>query len=73
MPFINCPDCGQEISSFAKTCPNCGRSFAEYEIPAQVRDAAKSERLRLLARFGGLTLGGLVVLAALAFLVDKCA
>ena len=24
MAMINCPECGKEISSRAKTCPNCG-------------------------------------------------
>lgn len=24
MALIKCPECGKEVSSFAKTCPNCG-------------------------------------------------
>lgn len=24
MPLIKCPDCGNEVSSFATTCPRCG-------------------------------------------------
>ena len=29
MPLIKCPDCGKEVSSYAKVCPNCGYPIAE--------------------------------------------
>lgn len=27
MPLINCPECGQQMSSHARICPHCGYSF----------------------------------------------
>jgi len=29
MAMIKCPECGREVSSLAKTCPNCGFSIAD--------------------------------------------
>ena len=31
MALIKCPECGREISSFAKACPNCGFPIEEYQ------------------------------------------
>ena len=32
MPIVKCKECGKEISSQAKTCPNCGYSESEKNI-----------------------------------------
>jgi len=29
MPLVNCPECGREVSSAAKACPQCGFPVAE--------------------------------------------
>lgn len=29
MPLINCPECGRQVSTAAKACPNCGFPVAE--------------------------------------------
>jgi hypothetical protein len=29
MPLMNCPDCGKQVSSEARACPNCGYPVAE--------------------------------------------
>ena len=54
MPFIDCPECGREISSRAPTCPECGCPVAAPD-PAQ-RALASTHRwqdaLNLLARLG---------------------
>lgn len=32
MALIQCPQCGKEVSSLAKKCPNCGRVFDGKEM-----------------------------------------
>lgn len=32
MALIKCPECGNEISSFAKACPNCGYPIEEVMV-----------------------------------------
>ena len=40
MPLIKCPDCGREVSTAAKACPNCGFPVAEQSAPAAAASAA---------------------------------
>ena len=37
MPLIECPDCGQQISSLAPACPHCGRPAEGQIIDLQDR------------------------------------
>lgn len=37
MALIKCPDCGKEISSRAKSCPNCGCPIAEANSEGEVK------------------------------------
>lgn len=37
MALITCPECKREVSSFAKTCPNCGCPVSEMSAPGIVR------------------------------------
>ena len=32
MPLIKCPECQQEISDTAKSCPNCGYAIKQQEF-----------------------------------------
>jgi hypothetical protein len=32
MPLVPCPDCGNECSPLAVSCPKCGRPFSEVEL-----------------------------------------
>lgn len=43
MALIKCPECGQEISDLARTCPHCGAPNAaapKAEVPRDVVDGA---------------------------------
>ncbi len=31
MPLIDCPDCGERVSTEAVSCPECGRPIKEYQ------------------------------------------
>jgi len=35
MALIACPECGKQVSTTAKACPNCGYPVAEHVPPAQ--------------------------------------
>lgn len=37
MALINCPECGKEISSEAKACPNCGYGIKKVRFPKEVK------------------------------------
>lgn len=47
MALINCPECGKQVSTAAKTCPSCGFPVAEKvaQTDATVSDAKESELL----------------------------
>lgn len=36
MALIKCTECGKEISSNAKTCPNCGNTIKQGEIEKEI-------------------------------------
>jgi hypothetical protein len=42
MALINCPECGKQVSTAAKECPNCGYPVAE-RLPQTVQAAEKTE------------------------------
>ena len=35
MALIKCPDCGNEISSNAVSCPHCGKIFSDIDVPIE--------------------------------------
>lgn len=37
MALIKCPECGKEISSLAKSCPNCGCPISETKTNSTVK------------------------------------
>ena len=37
MALIKCPECGREISSFAKSCPSCGCPIGEIKASKVVK------------------------------------
>src|SRR5262245_17983339 len=41
MALINCPECGKQVSTAAKECPNCGYPVAE-RLPQTVQAAEKT-------------------------------
>ena len=43
MALIKCPDCGREVSTAAKSCPNCGFPVAEQQTPAAAAPAGPPE------------------------------
>ena len=45
MSLIKCPECGREVSTAAKSCPNCGFPVAEQQSPAVPTDAPTNELL----------------------------
>jgi uncharacterized membrane protein YdbT with pleckstrin-like domain len=47
MALINCPECGKEVSTAAKSCPSCGFPVAEKadEVAAQAGATVKSDEL----------------------------
>jgi len=45
MALINCPDCGKQVSTAAKACPNCGFPVAD-RIPQNPASAATSSPSR---------------------------
>lgn len=45
MALIKCPDCGKEISSSAKSCPNCGR-------PLEVKNSVGVKKPTILGFIG---------------------
>ncbi len=42
MPLIKCPECGREVSTAAKACPNCGFPVAEQAASAAASTASAS-------------------------------
>ncbi|MGI5969109.1 MAG: zinc ribbon domain-containing protein, partial [Lachnospiraceae bacterium] len=39
MALIQCPECNQQISDSAKSCPNCGYSISErYKYVVQIQE-----------------------------------
>src|SRR6266705_2072070 len=36
MPLINCTECGKQVSTEAKACPNCGRPVATMQASLPV-------------------------------------
>jgi RNA polymerase subunit RPABC4/transcription elongation factor Spt4 len=36
MPLINCTECGKQVSTHAKACPNCGHPVAEMQASLPV-------------------------------------
>ena len=44
MALINCPECGQQVSTAAKSCPNCGYPVAE-KVQASEAAATADELL----------------------------
>ena len=49
MALINCPECGKQVSTAAKACPNCGYPVAEREGKAQDRAAESASQQQVLA------------------------
>src|SRR5215470_3664665 len=45
MALIQCPECGQQVSTAAKACPNCGYPVAEHVPQAAAVAAASAEVL----------------------------
>lgn len=37
MPLTNCPDCNQQVSDQAPTCPSCGRPIKEHPAPPPLK------------------------------------
>jgi hypothetical protein len=50
MALIDCPECGKQVSTAAKTCPNCGYPVAEKvaEQPALAASTTSSGKRELL-------------------------
>lgn len=47
MVLVSCPECGQEISEYAETCPNCAYPIAESEeslneVESESEDGSKT-------------------------------
>src|SRR5690242_21822291 len=40
MALINCPECGKQVSTAAKSCPNCGYPVAEHVPKTQTEPGA---------------------------------
>ncbi len=43
MSLIICPECGREVSSMAKACPQCGYPVEENTLEYQVRETIKEQ------------------------------
>lgn len=43
MSLIICPECGREVSSMAKACPQCGYPVEENTVEYQVRETIKEQ------------------------------
>jgi len=68
MALIPCPECGREVSSAARACPNCGYPVAENMLPVEPQPrAAPADRLLAEVRpswwryFGYLVFGWLIL------------
>lgn len=51
MALIKCPECGKEISSMAKACPNCGCPVAEMKSGGTVKIKMPNINLGIIGIF----------------------
>ena len=65
MAIIKCPECGQEVSSFAETCPHCGYRLKEknsYLATVTQQYAIRDARSRAIGCVIGAIISGLASL-----------
>ena len=54
MALINCPDCSNQVSDKAPTCPKCGRQIAATTIEKTGKSIKATQMLSMFGFVGGL-------------------
>jgi len=70
MALINCPDCNQEVSDIAPTCPKCGRPLKTAPTQRQkVSARPESTVIENILKYFLFTVLGVLVIASLGFVL----
>ena len=65
MALIKCPECGQEISDQATSCPNCGCPMKENEEITEIVELIEEKNIKKQRRRNKVLVVGIIVVAIL--------
>lgn len=65
MALIKCPECGQEISDQATSCPNCGCPMKENEEATEIVELIEEKNIKKQRRQNRVLVIGIIVVAIL--------